>query len=135
MGGCAFDSYLASIKRKIGKLNFTIDYLVREAEAEAQEDDPNLVDEVSITQDNLMIARKKIQALKDLFVLVKREWDDPAARVIGYVDWAPPFSVNVPPHGYMQDLSVIKLDKAKFKNLCGNVLSLGACVTNLAEVV
>lgn len=47
--------------------------------------------------------------------------------VIGYVVWAPPIVVGVPPHSYTRDLCVIRLNDKKIRNYLGNVLSLGVC--------
>ncbi|KAH9180783.1 hypothetical protein EDB89DRAFT_2062445 [Lactarius sanguifluus] len=116
MGNPAFTNYLASIQANIGTLNDAIVSLERRTKT--------LMKRVEAGDDN---AQKSagIKALKAFFVDVKTRWSKLEDRVVGYVVWAPPISVNVPPHRYTRDLCVIKLDKKKFRKFRGNVLSLG----------
>ncbi|GJJ08359.1 hypothetical protein Clacol_002573 [Clathrus columnatus] len=77
--------------------------------------------------------RIKINKLKTFFVDIKKRWSKLKDRVIGFVAWAPPIGVGVAPHRYTRDLCVIELYKDKFKNMIGNVLSLGAVLVCLIE--
>ncbi|KAF8896744.1 hypothetical protein CPB84DRAFT_1848107 [Gymnopilus junonius] len=67
----------------------------------------------------------KINSLKTFYVRIKQRWSKAKDRVIGFVCWAPPVGAGVAPHQYTHDLCVIELYKEKFKNMKGNVLSLG----------
>jgi hypothetical protein len=127
MGKSAFEDYLNFIKGKIGNLNDTVAYLgVRAGVLAAQNDQASARELVQI-ENNLTETHAKIEALRTFIKELSGNWSKPRDRVIGFVDWSPPIGVAVPPHGYTRDLSVIKLDKRKFKNFCGNVLSLGSC--------
>ncbi|KIM25253.1 hypothetical protein M408DRAFT_331350 [Serendipita vermifera MAFF 305830] len=127
----AFTNYLASVQANIGTLIETVDSLEKRAKTltrrvEADGDDAQKsAGELEETQGELTKTRAKIDALKAFFVNVKRRWSKVKDRIIGYVVWAPPLGVGVPPHRYTRDLCVIKLDKKKFRNFRGNVLSLG----------
>lgn len=133
MGNSAFTNYLASIQRDIGTLNDTVDYLekrtrtlTRRVEA-GGDDTQKSAGELAETQDQLTKTLTKVVVLKAFFVDVKTGWSKLQNRVIGYVVWAPPIGVGVPPHRYTRDLCIIKLDKKKFQKFRGNILSLGAC--------
>jgi hypothetical protein len=133
MGNPAFANYLASIQANIGTLNATVDHLekrtrmlMRRVEAGGN-DAQKSAGELAETLDQLPKTVAKIDALNAFFADVKERWSKLKNRVIGYVVWAPPIGVGVPPHRYTRDLCVIKLDKTKFRKFRGNVLSLGAC--------
>ncbi|KIJ11189.1 hypothetical protein PAXINDRAFT_177375 [Paxillus involutus ATCC 200175] len=132
MGNPAFTNYLASIQASIGTLINTVDYLEEQTKTltrrvEAGGDDAQMsAGELEETQGELIKTLTKINTLKAFFVDVKKRWSKLKDRVIGYVVWAPPIGVGVPPHHYTRDLCVIKLDKknigpeislAKFKAL------------------
>ncbi|KAJ7584687.1 hypothetical protein C8J56DRAFT_155297 [Mycena floridula] len=125
LGKRAFANYLALILAKIDSLNSTIDYLVVRAELLAKKEDEASVRRLEKTNEDLAMFRAKVKVHKIFFVEVKTRWDNPKDRVIGYLDWAPPIGFGEPPHGYTKDLSVIRLNKNKFTNFRGNVLSLG----------
>ena len=133
MGNPAFTNYLASIQANIGTLNDTVHSLEKRTRTltrrvEAGGDDAQKsAGELAETQDQLTKTVTKIDALKAFFVDVKKRWSKLNDRVIGYVVWAPPIGVGVPPHRYTRDLCVIKVNKKKFRKFRGNVLSLGAC--------
>jgi septal ring factor EnvC (AmiA/AmiB activator) len=133
MGTPTFTNYLASIQANIGSLNDTVDSLEKRTRTltrrvEAGGDDAQKsAGELAETQDQLAKTVTKIDALKAFFVDVKKRWSKLKDRVIGYIVWAPPIGVGVPPHRYTRDLCVIKLDKKKFRKFRGNALSLGAC--------
>ncbi|KAF8884562.1 hypothetical protein CPB84DRAFT_1816945 [Gymnopilus junonius] len=74
---------------------------------------------------DLTRTRTKIDSLKTFYVGIKQRWSKAKDRVIGFVCWAPPVGAGVAPHRYTRDLCVIELYKEKFKNMKGNVLSLG----------
>ena len=66
--------------------------------------------------------------------MMQKDWSDPKNRVVGHVVWAPPITGNTPPHGYTQDVCVIKLDKDKFmSNFVQNVINLGSCRARLTR--
>ena len=75
-----------------------------------------------------MHTHKEKLDIKKFFMKINNQWMKPKDQVIGHIVWAPPISVSTPPHGYMKDVCVIKLNKKKFlQNFRGNVLNLGAC--------
>ncbi|KAH8980960.1 hypothetical protein EDB86DRAFT_3087553 [Lactarius hatsudake] len=118
MGNPAFTNYLFSIQANIGTLNDVAVSLERRTKT--------LTKRLEAGGDNAQkSAVAGIKELKAFFVDVKTRWSKLEDRVIGYVVWAPPISVNVPPHRYTRDLCVIKFDKKKFRKFRGNVLSLG----------
>ncbi|KAI0706809.1 hypothetical protein C8T65DRAFT_740514 [Cerioporus squamosus] len=62
----------------------------------------------------------------DVAFQMQKYCSDPKRRIIGHVVWAPPLTGNTPPHGYTQDVCVIKLNKDRFwPNFVHNALSLG----------
>ncbi|TFY57033.1 hypothetical protein EVG20_g8701 [Dentipellis fragilis] len=132
MGSTASDNYVASIRAKIVSLTYTVSYLDRQAasyerRAEAEVGTPEAqkwAQDLKETERELTRNRTHIDTLKDFYTTVLEKWRNPKDRIIGYVDWAPPIAA-VPPHRYTRDLCVIKLDKRKFKNFVGNVISLG----------
>jgi hypothetical protein len=131
MGPLAFNGYLASIQGHIGNLIDTAKYLeilantLTNRVADGDLDDQNSVGMLERTQGELAQTHTKISALKDFFVNVVTKWSKAKNRVIGHVVWAPGTGAAGLPHRYTRDLCVIKLDKEKFKNFRGNVLSLG----------
>jgi hypothetical protein len=132
MGPNAFTNHLAFLQSTIGTLLDTAEYLktrvisltalVEGGGSRAEQSGLKLPE----TQEQLTKTRTKIDALKVHFVTVKK-WSKAKDRVIGHVVRAPPISVATPPHQYMQDVCVIKLDKDKFRHFMRNVLNLGAC--------
>jgi len=134
MGPNAFEKYVASILGKIASLNGSITVLERRVasherkRAEAKEGSPEAqktARNLEYTQLELTMTRANLDTPKAFYVDIFTRWSNPKDRIIGYVDWAPPIGLSVPPYGYTRDLCIIKLDKQKFKNFLGNVLSLG----------
>ena len=66
-----------------------------------------------------------IDTRRNFFVDITKRWANTKDRLIGYVEWAPSVRVAVLPNHYNRDFCVIKLDKKKYKDFIGNVLSLG----------
>jgi hypothetical protein len=121
MGTRAFDDFLDSILAEIGSLNNTVTFLKKSIASYTGK--PHLAAKADLEKTNA-----KIKALEDFFVIMQKDWSDPKSRIIGHVVWAPPITGNTPPHGYTQDVCVIKLDKDRFwPNFVHNVVSLGAC--------
>jgi hypothetical protein len=126
MGTRAFDDFSDSIQAEIGSLNNTVTFLKKSIQSFTGK--PHLAAKLATAEANLEQTNDKIKALKDFFVMMQRDWSDPKSRVIGHVVWAPPITGNTPPHGYTQDVCVIKLDKDRFwPNFVQNVVNLGAC--------
>ena len=132
MGGPAYTNYLASIQALIGTLIDSVEILEKRAETfrGRVEAGINVEDSRAELAENgaeLTKSRTKINKLKKFFVDIKRRWSKGKDRAIGFVAWAPSIGVGVAPHRYTRDLCVIELYKEKFKNMVGNILSLGAC--------
>lgn len=135
MGAPAFKTYLASIQALIGTLNDTAASLeLKITGLRRRVENGDNVEEwqrkLGEHEAQLANTRTQIQDLKDFFVNIKKKWSKPKDRVIGFVRWAPPIGVGVAPHRYMRDLCVVELDKAKFRFMIGNVLSLGTLLFN-----
>ena len=128
IGKPSFTNYLASVQGKIKGLNDEVTYLETRAEALATKEDSKSAGYLDKTRAQQTELRTAIIALNAFFVKLSTDWSELTDRIIGHVVWAPPIGVSVLPHGYAQDLCIIKLDKKKFRNgFLGNVLSLGAC--------
>ena len=131
MGNSAFNNLLASIQALIGTLNHTVTVLeknVRTYTAKAEGGNQQAAVDLAKFRQTLDETKTTIDELKKFFVTLKKDWSDIKKRVIGYVVWSPPITGLTPPHGYRQDVCVIKLDKEKFlPNLRGNVIDLGEC--------
>ena len=131
MGTPAFTNYLASIQAAISTCNDTAEALntkISKLTARLQDGIDDQESQAKLAENEAELAKThiKIEKLKHFFVDIKKRWSKPKDRVIGFVSWAPPIGVGVPPHRYTCDLCVIELYKEKFKNMIGNVLSLGA---------
>jgi hypothetical protein len=132
MGTRGFNSFVESIRGRIGTLNITVSILETQVAVSTERSESGGPDaerakhELAETQYELSKARTAIVELKKFYVKVKKPWSKPEDRVIGHVVWAPSISVSTP-HGYTKDVCVIKLDNKKFlQNFRGNVLDLGA---------
>lgn len=133
MGAPAFKNYLASIQALIGTHMNVVESLEKKITTFRRrvEDGVNVADsqkKLVEHETDLTNTRTKIDDLKNFFVDIKTKWSKPKQRVIGFVRWAPPIGVGAAPHRYTRDLCVVELDKAKFKSMIGNVLSLGALI-------
>ncbi|KAG8779107.1 hypothetical protein FRC12_024637 [Ceratobasidium sp. 428] len=121
MGDDAFKEYLASIQYSIRTLNNTVIVLEKSGDQQAAVD-------LAKFQQELDNTRGEIAELKKFYVTLSKDWSDVGSRVIGHIVWSPPITGSTPPHGYTQDVCVIKLDKDKLlPNFRGNALDLGAC--------
>ena len=134
MGTNAFTDFLASIQDRIRSLNIKVGILEREVTmftARSQGDGPDARKaalQLEKSQRELLRTPKEIKELEEFFTKMCKQWKEPKDRVIGHVVWAPPISFSTTPHGYTEDVCVVKLDKKKFsQKFRGNVLDLGAC--------
>lgn len=131
MGTQAFEDFLASIQAKIGKLKNTLIVLGKQAasfEKRANNGDQQAAQNLATIQDRIEKTKETVEEHRKFYALMKKNWSDVDKRVIGHVEWAPPITGLVDPHGYTLDVCVIKLDKSKFApNFKGNVVDLGAC--------
>ncbi|KAI0029942.1 hypothetical protein K488DRAFT_79884 [Vararia minispora EC-137] len=133
MGTKAWDDYIESVQVEIGNLGITaeihegsIEKLRPKAEgtnASARKAQRDLEE----TEELLRKTRKAMDELEELYMTTKRDWSKPIQRVIGHTVRSPPISVDTPPHGFIKDFAIIKLDKDRFKSVEGpmNVLDLG----------
>ncbi|KAF7321492.1 hypothetical protein MKEN_00670000 [Mycena kentingensis (nom. inval.)] len=130
MGQAAFTNYLASIQAAINMYNDAAEVFetkISKFRARLQDGTGGQDMQAKLEENETELAktRTKIDKLKQFFVEIKKRWSKTKDRVIGFVRWAPPIGVNITPHGYTRDLCVIELYKEKFKDMIGNVLSLG----------
>ncbi|KAI0649850.1 hypothetical protein C8Q79DRAFT_1006169 [Trametes meyenii] len=130
MGTPAFTNYLASIQAKIDNQVDTVEPLEKQittlkTKVENEIDVDVSRDKLAEKEEELRKTLGRIEKMKAFFVTVSTKWSKPKDRVIGFVRWAPPIGVGVPPHRYTHDLCVVELYKDKFKNFAGNILSLG----------
>jgi len=126
MGTRAFSNFSDSIQAEIGFLNNAVSFLKDSIASYTSR--PHLEAKLATAEANLEETNAKVEALKVFFIMVRREWSNPKSRIIGHVVWAPPIAGNTPPHGYTQDVCVIKLDKDRFwPNFVQNAVSLGVC--------
>ncbi|KAI0682550.1 hypothetical protein BC835DRAFT_1298724 [Cytidiella melzeri] len=141
MEGPAFDNYCASIHAHIRDLYCTVASCEKravhhkKAKAEAKDGSPEALDSAQSLKSiecEMTTARANIVTLNGFYQNIREHWRNPEDRIIGYVHWAPSINTAVSPHRYMRDFCVIKLDKKKFKNYAGNVVSL-ALGTTLSE--
>jgi hypothetical protein len=142
MGEEAFKGYLDSVCVWMKTLEYSVDILQRRINTLTR----MVADGINITQsqanleeNEAELARQqtRIATLRNFKVDMDKNWSKPKDRVIGFVSWAPPIGLGVPPHRYTRDLCVVELYKDKFKHMIGNVLSLGAvlvCVIELADL-
>lgn len=133
MGAHGFANYLASLQKTINTLDDTVMYLedrIKILKVLAVGNAPRAAKsakDLPRVQQQLIEMQAKIKDYKAYFLKVKKQWSKPKDRVIGYIVWSPPISINMPPYSYTKDICVIKLNKKKFCHFGGNVLSLGAC--------
>lgn len=149
MSSQAFKNYTSSIQDSINSLNNSLSSIERErewsktktkTESESKKVPPEQskknTDEVNF-QKRIDKVKKEIEELKEFYVDVKEEWGSLDQRVVGYVVWAPSIGAGSGSgsgagdgsgegggNRYMRDLCVIKLDKRRFKNFCGNVMNM-----------
>jgi hypothetical protein len=131
MGNKAFDDFLVSIQAKIGNQNNTVTVLEKRAASyrkKAAAGNEQAATDLVATEGDIKNRKNAIQNLKAFFVTMKKDWSEVNDRVIGQVVWASAITGLNAPHGYTQDVCVIKLDKKKlWPNFMGNVIDLGAC--------
>ncbi|KAM5542184.1 hypothetical protein V8D89_004057 [Ganoderma adspersum] len=132
MGAGAFTKFLTSIRERINLENHGITILeerIAAATKRSESGGPNAeqaVRELVNFRDELGETRTTIEELDKFLTKMKRQWTQPKDRVIGHVVWAPPIRVSAAPHGYTEDVCVVKLNEKKFsRNFRGNVLDLG----------
>ncbi|TDL16721.1 hypothetical protein BD410DRAFT_816673 [Rickenella mellea] len=129
MGHRAFDDLLASIQALIGTLNNSVTVLeksIRMYTAKVAGGNQQVASDLAKFQQTLDETRVTIEELRKFFATLKMDWSEVNKRVIGHVVWSPPITGLTPPHGYMRDVCVIKLDKKKFlPNFKGNAIDLG----------
>jgi hypothetical protein len=131
MGNSAFANYRASIQARISNLNDTVKSLEKlittmARRVEEQIGLPESQERLQEHRAELTKTNRRIIALKAFFVTLSKKWSKLGDRVIGHVVWAPSIAVGVGPNRFTLDACVIELDKAKFAQFIGNVLSLGA---------
>jgi hypothetical protein len=132
MGTRAFDNFLDSIQAEINSLNHTITFIKQSITSYTNK--PLLAAKLATAKANLEKTNVKITALKDFLVRMQKVWSNPNSRIIGHVIWAPPITGDTPPHGYTQDVCIIKLDKDRFRQkFVHNVVNLGMCWAHLTR--
>lgn len=131
MGGTKFDDLFLSIQALIGSLNMKITLLeknVKSYTTRVEGGNQQAVVDLAKVQQKLDETRETIVELKKFYATLKRDWSKVNDRIIGHVVWAPPITGLTAPHGYTQDVCVIKLDNERFlPNFKGNAIDLGTC--------
>lgn len=131
MGGTKFDDLFLSIQALIGSLNMKITLLeknVKSYTTRMEGGNQQAVVDLAKVQQKLDETRETIVELKKFYATLKRDWSKVNDRIIGHVVWAPPITGLTAPHGYTQDVCVIKLDNERFlPNFKGNAIDLGTC--------
>jgi len=131
MGGTKFNDFLLSIQALIGSLNMKITLLeknIKSYTTRVEGGNQQAVVDMAKVQQKLDETRETIVELKKFYATLKRDWYKVNDRIIGHVVWAPPITGLTAPHGYTQDVCVIKLDKERFlPNFRGNAIDLGMC--------
>ena len=131
MGSTKFDDLFLSIQALIGSLNMKITLLEKNVKwyaARAEGGNQQAVVDLAKVQQKLDETRETIVELKKFYATLKRDWSKVNDRIIGHVVWAPPITGLTAPHGYTQDVCVIKLDNERFlPNFKGNAIDLGTC--------
>ena len=131
MGNPAFENYQTATQARISDLNDTVGSLKERIATLAE----RVRQEIGLPKSQILLTEAEVElrkqentitALKQFFATLSREWSQTKDRVIGHVVWAPPIACGVGPNRYTVDLCVVELDKSKFTNFIGNVLSLGA---------
>ncbi|TFY67632.1 hypothetical protein EVG20_g3871 [Dentipellis fragilis] len=133
LGTGAFDALLDSIRLRIGRHGTMVEIhkadiekLERMLESEDEDDVEEANEGLAKVRTRLADANKAIEDLEKIFNTVEKDWDPASQRVIGHIRRSPPVAFNVQPGGYTEDWAAIELDGAKFKNLKGNFIDLGA---------
>ncbi|EDR04937.1 uncharacterized protein LACBIDRAFT_303834 [Laccaria bicolor S238N-H82] len=120
----SFDDFLKSIQAEIDRLFNTVTFL--DSCIKAFTGKPLRAGPLETAKTDLKQTNEKIEALKEFYNMMQMDWSEPKSRVIGHVVWAPPITGNTLPHGYTQDVCVVKLDKNRFMpNFVQNVINLG----------
>lgn len=138
MGAETYTNYLTSIQILLDSLIDSVEIL----EKKVKKFRGRVEDGINIEESRARLTKKEAELAKMLSEVnkvksfqydIKKRWNKPEDRVIGFVVWAPPINLGVAPHRYTHDLCVIELYKDKFKHMVGNVLSLGAVLVCLVE--
>ena len=131
MGGTKFNDFLLSIQALIRSLNMKITLLeknIKSYTTRVEGGNQQAVVDMAKVQQKLDETRETIVELKKFYATLKRDWYKVNDRIIGHVVWAPPITGLTAPHGYTQDVCVIKLDNERFlPNFKGNAIDLGTC--------
>ncbi|KAI5899330.1 uncharacterized protein SCHCODRAFT_02560320 [Schizophyllum commune H4-8] len=126
MGQRAFKEYAAFVREKINTMELLVLAWTKHVHAMETRGDTSDrgVQKLADKRRQLAAFQVELVALKHFLQHDIPRWREQKNRVIGHVVWAPPMARD-PESGYTCDVCVIKIDKRKFKNLSGNVLSLG----------
>jgi len=129
MGNEGFNNLLLSIQNRIKKLESNIAALkinVTWQAAKVESGNQQAAASLATSQQDLVNEEVAIVEFRQFYAALKRNWSKVNDRIIGHVVWAPPITGLTTPHGYTQDVCVIKLDKERFlPNFRGNAIDLG----------
>lgn len=132
MGDVAFTNYKEEIQVHIGILLDKIRVSANRRQVEQGIDVAHSKVLLGENEANLSKAERHVAELKNFSLIIGKKWGKRKDRVIGHVVWAPPITTNTDPTT-IPVTCVIELNKAKFKNLLGHVLSLGAGILYLVD--
>jgi len=118
----AFNNYLKQIEQAILDERVMVDYHERCIEAAPQ--DLQLRDH---EERDLAKAKEAIAAFQNHYHYVVQHWTDIKNRILGFVRFAPPITIDVGPKGYTQDYALIQIDSNKIDScsFTGNAIDLG----------
>jgi len=131
MGNGGFNNLLLSVQNRIETLESNIAALkinVMWQAAKVESGNQQAAASLATSQQELVNEEVVIVEFRQFYATLKRDWSKVNDRIIGHVVWAPPITGLTAPHGYTQDVCVIKLDKERFlPNFKGNAIDLGVC--------
>ncbi|KAG0123145.1 hypothetical protein HOY82DRAFT_511576 [Tuber indicum] len=128
-GSSGFSNYQERIGSAIERENMLIDSQESLVKASTKDLDGMPLEDAEREEAEKLVkkARDAIFAFRQLSKDIERGWGNIENRILGYVHFAPPIAVGVPPNEYTQDYAVIRIDSTKIDstNFIGNAIDLG----------
>lgn len=123
LGTRAFDNLDESVKKRIRRNTFMVEYYERcVEESQARE----AARELKGNQCLLDNAIKAIKVLEEFHDEVKKNWSLPSQRILGHIARSPPITLGAGTEGFTEDFAIVELDSSKVEKVFeGNVIDLG----------